>query len=106
MPIYLGTLAQAATDEGVVNALLKCSCGESVASMIDSGIDGLIHRALVLAVDLVRSGGIAARDHLGENGVVNSLTKMVQSKHDNPTLIELGKELAETMSSVVEKGAN
>ncbi|CAM9233984.1 unnamed protein product, partial [Ectocarpus fasciculatus] len=52
-----GTLAVAASDEGVNGALLQCGCGESIASMIGSGVDGLIHRALVLAIELVTLGG-------------------------------------------------
>lgn len=97
-----GTLAVAASDEGVNGALLQCGCGESIASMIGSGVDGLIHRALVLAIELVTLGGLSASNHLGENGVVAALANMVKNKQDNPTLMELGKDLAETMSRVSE----
>lgn len=70
--------------------------------MIGSSVDGLIHRALVLALELVNVGGLPASNHLGENGVVASLTNMVKNKQENPTLMELGKDLAEAMSRISE----
>lgn len=98
-----GTLAQAVSDEGVCTALLKSGCGECITALLDSDNDGLVHRALVLAIDLVRNKGVDARNHLGEHGVVSALTNVVKNKQSNPTLIVLAKELAETMANVAEE---
>ena len=93
---------QAVSDEAVSKSLLKRGCGECITGLLESDNDGLAHRALVIAIDLVMSDGVEARNHLGENGIVAALTNLVKKKQNNPTLMELEKELAEVMANVVE----
>ena len=62
----------------------------------------MVWRTAHLSLLLVMSGGVEARNHLGENGIVAALTNLVKKKQNNPTLMELGKELAEVMANVVE----
>ena len=97
-------MAVAVSDKDVCSALLHSGCGECIASLLDSNNGGLIHRALVFAIEFVSLGGLVARDHLGERGVVTALSTMLKNNKQNPQLMELGRSLAEAMNSVSTDG--
>ena len=60
-----GTLAQAVSDEAVSKSLLKYGCGECITGLLESDNDGLAHRALVIAIDLVMSDGVEGKKSPG-----------------------------------------
>jgi hypothetical protein len=99
-----GTLAVAAGDNAVSEALLKDGCAIAIVSMMESQVEGLVHRALVLALEFVQCGGVPARDHLGEQGIVAVLSKLLNNSSSlAPNLKELCRNLAEAMIAVDSK---
>lgn len=74
-----GTLASAAGDPGVAKALLDEKCALSILSLLGSKRLELIHRCLVIILELIESeehGGQLAM-HLLENGVVPFLSEVI-----------------------------
>lgn len=78
-----GTLASAVGDEGVAKALLDEKCAISLLSMLESGRLELIHRCLVIILELIDSEahGAALATHLLEGGVVPHLAQVVRSSY-------------------------
>ena len=98
-----GTLAVAASDEGVSKALLAEGCGKCIANLIDSQNPDLCHRSLVMAIEFLQVLGSIARDHLGECDVVGAITRGLSSYSSNLRIVELVKELALAMNSIPHK---
>ena len=83
-----GTLACAVGDPQVADALLKEECARTIVCLLESEQPELIHRALVMIIDLCDnnselSGQIAV--HLIEGGVVPPLSILMQTESTGPT---------------------
>ena len=73
-----GTLASAVGDEGVAKALLDEQCGISLLTLLESGQLGLVHRCLVIILELLAAEehGALLATHLLESGVVPHLAQV------------------------------
>ncbi len=92
-----GTLATAVSDEGVTNAILAENCGQTMLELLHSERVELIHRALVIILELVTGPSQhKAAKHLVEIGVVPALSIIAKMK--NQMLHDLVKSTAEALS--------
>jgi hypothetical protein len=75
-----GTLASAVGDEGVAKALLDEKCAISLVSLLESGRLELIHRCLVIILELIDTEDIGGQlaTHLLEHGVVPHLSEVIE----------------------------
>lgn len=87
-----GTLAVAVADSEVAGAVLSEGCGKCISALVLSGEEGLAHRALVCASNLLESEQqqAAARVQLTEGGdVKQAVRKAIALYKGNPTIAEL-----------------
>jgi hypothetical protein len=84
-----GTLAVAVSDAEVAKAVLAEGCGKSVATLVQSGNEGLAHRALVCASNLLETEPQLAKEQLADGGVKEALRKAIAVYKRNPTIMEL-----------------
>lgn len=73
-----GTLASAVGDAGVAKALLSEKCGISLLSLLESQQLDLVHRCLVIVLELLEDEehGAALATHLLESGIVPHLAQV------------------------------
>jgi hypothetical protein len=96
-----GTLAVALGDPEVCDAVVKENCAGTIVSLLDSRLPELVHRALVMALNVATVGGTAAAKHLLENNVVPSLH--VGVKLGNQQLASLCKEVGMALSKALKE---
>jgi hypothetical protein len=94
-----GTLAVAASDEEVCRAVVAENCSGTIICLLESRLPELVHRALVIALNLVNVGGIAAAKHLLEHNVVPALH--VGAKLGDANLAGLCKEVGVALSKAL-----
>jgi hypothetical protein len=100
-----GTLASVASDPQVAEALLAEECARSIASLLESEEPELIHRALVMVIDLCEGGTDNCKKmatHLIESGVVPPLAKVMQMELQGPANLS---EMARTAGVVLSQAA-
>lgn len=121
-----GTLASACADPGVAKALLDEECAVSVLSLLASAKIELVHRCLVVILELIdaEEWGEALATHMLEQGVVPLLAKVgasravlspvfvsfcdvcvtqVISTCTNPDIADLAKKAAMALSAAIAK---
>lgn len=103
-----GTLACAVGDPKVAEALLAEECARSIASLLESGEVELIHRALVMTIDLCDGDTdlcVRLAKHLIEGGVVPPLAQVMQMERIESMPINLS-EMARTAGHILSKAAS
>ncbi len=95
-----GTLATAASDNGVAIAMLQENCAQSLLSLLESERVDLVHRAVVVIMELV-SGEERNKlaKYLVEAGIVPALG--VVAKMNNEMLTDLVRSTAQALSAVM-----
>jgi hypothetical protein len=102
-----GTLACAVGDPQVAEALLAEDCVRSIASLLESGEVELIHRALVMIIDLCDGDADHCKKlatHLIEGGVVPPLAKVMQMEMSEAMPVNLS-EMARTAGVILSQAA-
>ena len=74
-----GTLACSCGDDKVALAVMQENIGSTIAKLLDSGRLELIHRALVIIVELIGSGGKELAVHMASCNVIESINSAVSS---------------------------
>jgi hypothetical protein len=100
-----GTLACVVGDPQVAEALLAEECARSIASLLESEEPELIHRALVMVIDLCEGEADHCKKmatHLIESGVVPPLAKVMQMEIQGPANLS---EMARTAGVVLSQAA-
>ncbi len=95
-----GTLAGAASDPEVVEAMVKENCASTVRMLLETQNAELVHRALVIILELLSTEKreVAEQLVLGEViPAISVVTKMTSFPH----LAELAMKCAQSMSSVM-----
>ena len=95
-----GTLAVAASDELVGEALLSQDCARTIKSLLESQQQELVHRALVLIIELLslEKKPLLAK-HMMESGVIPAIA--IVAKFNIPQLGELAMEAASLLSKII-----
>lgn len=98
-----GTLAVAAQDEEVVNAMMKEDLPSTLVSLFSTEQPELVHRALVLLHTVLEGskGNESVAVRLLEGGVVPSMAAV--AKVAQPELTSLAKECAALLSTALKK---
>lgn len=96
----MGTLAVAASDEQVAQALCEEDCVKSLRHVINTQNTELVHRALVMALQLLSHGNQSIAKHLMEGSLVPCIA-VVATLNDHQ-LGSLAKEVAEALAAAVD----
>lgn len=94
-------------DPEVAEALLAEDCVRSIASLLESGEVELIHRALVMVIDLCDGDADHCKKlatHLIEGGVVPPLAKVMQMEMSEVMPVNLS-EMARTAGVILSQAA-
>jgi len=82
-----GTLACACGDDKVAFAVMQENIGNTITKLLDSGKLELIHRALVIIIELIESGGKDLAVHMASCNVIecisNAITAAITSYGNN-----------------------
>eukprot|EP01035_Chromulina_nebulosa_P018083 gene18083-23731_t len=94
-----GTLAMAANDDVVANAMIQEDCSKTLLSLLSSEKSELIYRALVIIITLVETIGKKAAEHLGEGNVIQAIAVVL--KINDEDLTQLAKDAAMALNKVM-----
>ena len=93
-----GTLASAASDDGVCSAMLVENCATAITKLFKSRIPDLIHRALVIVNNCCEVGGKVLATHLLEGQII----PLIATASSVPEFRELCKETASILSKAIQ----
>lgn len=96
-----GTLAACCSDEGIAEAMMKENCVDALLSLLESGDEGLVHRAIYIVHELAQCGKSQVVKYLVEEGIVPALA--VVKDFENPNLLDLVKETASLLSAAMKE---
>lgn len=94
-----GTLAGAACDPEVADAMVSCDCARTVVTLLESGNPELIHRALVVVLQLLSTEKRAVAEHLMHGSVVPAMGGVTKLKE--PMLADLAMQCAQALSELM-----
>jgi hypothetical protein len=94
-----GTLAVACADVEVCNFMLKEDCARTIVRLLNSSNEELVHRALVIIMELVETGGNKLAIHMIEGNVIPAIA--IVSKMSNENLLNIAKNTALTLSKAM-----
>ena len=98
-----GTLACAAFDEEVAQAMVAENSVLSLKTLLETGSDALIHRALVIILEMTTLRKREVAFHLMEGGIISALGVVANS--GNTELRKLGTEAAKVLLEVVNENS-
>jgi exonuclease I len=96
-----GTLATAADDDEVASAMIKEDCVRSLKSLLETQNSELVHRALVIIVQLLSNKRKDVALHLMEGGIVPAMSCVAEIQ--NEEIQKLGKECATVLLDIVKE---
>ena len=99
-----GTLAGAASDAEVADAMIQEDCARTIVALLQSGNAELVHRALVIVLELLSTEKRAVAEHLVVGGVVPAIGLV--TKFNDPRLAELAMSCAASLSAVMQSSVS
>lgn len=94
-----GTLAVACADLKVCNSMLNEDCARTIVRLLNSSNEELVHRALIIIMELVETGGNKLAIQLIEGNVIPAIA--IVSKMSNKHLLNIAKDTATTLSKAM-----
>eukprot|EP01034_Spumella_vulgaris_P029108 gene29108-36099_t len=99
-----GTLAGAAGDPEVADAMCQNDCARTIVALMDSQNKELVHRALVIVLELLSTDKRSVAEHLVTGAVIPAIGTV--TKLNDPFLAELAMNCAQALSAVMKQKPN
>jgi hypothetical protein len=94
-----GTLAGAASDPEVAEAMIQNDCARTIVALLDSQNKELVHRALVIVLELLSTDKRSVAEHLVTGLVVPAIG--IVTRLNDPFLADLAMNCAQSLSTVM-----